>query len=390
MDVLEFLNSVDVREHLKKTGYRPSLLEAAYFIYNNKTKPMDEKFKAFNELLEETDDMILDEKAGWRWGREGIKNIVFMPATYGMSAHGLIKRYMSEQRQLWAFFLNKDPAFVYTCLIKRRIKYNIEDIREINCDNEEDFIFADYESAYEHCIARISEDEDGEYIGFTISKRPLARPIVKFPPRILAEHNRGGGIVSIEEEYVRYMEDVFPESIRSILKARDELDTEIDFFKKMWFDIPVPFKKGDIVVGNPYCWEPYHTPFVYIRSVPEYWREQRDKGHEWHEGYDSSDMNAGGWMVGYGNNKVEIYDDMRTDYLDLEYYRGRYEGYERLLPLVAEVVKNDLDLWQYERIKNEIIQESGGDSWVKTIAEYDKIISGIMEGTPTFEEDVNS
>ena len=62
MNPIDFINSKDVRAHLKKIGYKPGLLEAAYFIYHSYIKTLAEKEAAWKELIASTDDMILSKE----------------------------------------------------------------------------------------------------------------------------------------------------------------------------------------------------------------------------------------------------------------------------------------------------------------------------------------
>ena len=51
MDIFRFVNSKDVREHLKSIDYEFNSLEAAWLIYQCRDAAIDEKHKAWNELI---------------------------------------------------------------------------------------------------------------------------------------------------------------------------------------------------------------------------------------------------------------------------------------------------------------------------------------------------
>lgn len=51
MDIFRFVNSKDVREHLRDIGYEFNSLEAAWLIYQCRDAAIDEKHKAWNELI---------------------------------------------------------------------------------------------------------------------------------------------------------------------------------------------------------------------------------------------------------------------------------------------------------------------------------------------------
>ena len=52
MNILRFVNSKDIREHLRNIGYEFNSLEAAWLIYQCHDATIDEKHKAWNELIE--------------------------------------------------------------------------------------------------------------------------------------------------------------------------------------------------------------------------------------------------------------------------------------------------------------------------------------------------
>ena len=60
MDVLKFLSSRDMREHLKKINYKFSALEAAWLVWHSEFI-WDEKKKAFLEIMNEFEEKYLEE-----------------------------------------------------------------------------------------------------------------------------------------------------------------------------------------------------------------------------------------------------------------------------------------------------------------------------------------
>lgn len=62
MDILRFVNSKDIREHLRNIGYEFNSLEAAWLIYQCHDATIDEKHKAWNELIEKMPDCTVTER----------------------------------------------------------------------------------------------------------------------------------------------------------------------------------------------------------------------------------------------------------------------------------------------------------------------------------------
>ena len=67
MNILRFVNSKDIREHIRNIGYEFNSLEAAWLIYQCRDATIDEKHKAWNELIEK---IVVHEK---EIGEGGVK-----------------------------------------------------------------------------------------------------------------------------------------------------------------------------------------------------------------------------------------------------------------------------------------------------------------------------
>lgn len=51
MNILHFIDSRDIREHLEKIGYQFSTLEAACLVDHSRTAAMQERFDAWEEII---------------------------------------------------------------------------------------------------------------------------------------------------------------------------------------------------------------------------------------------------------------------------------------------------------------------------------------------------
>ena len=134
-----------------------------------------------------------------------------------------------------------------------------------------------------------------------------------------------------------------------------------EFFDELWFNFPVPFKRGDIVSlcsrYHPEDREPIVIDsiiFPFDCDEEEYIKKRRECG-------DTSDMNIWGyaadmeWVSGYRG----IYHEVWWNYMDAEYYRDELKGYNRVLKPVRNWLKGelgeelDLLLAGYHRIMQE-------------------------------------
>lgn len=62
MDILRFINSKDIREHLRSIRYEFNSLETAWLIYQSHDATIDEKHKAWNELIETMPDCPIEKR----------------------------------------------------------------------------------------------------------------------------------------------------------------------------------------------------------------------------------------------------------------------------------------------------------------------------------------
>ena len=62
MNILRFVNSKDIREHLRNIGYEFNSLEAAWLIYQFRDATIDEKHKAWNELIATMPDCPIEKR----------------------------------------------------------------------------------------------------------------------------------------------------------------------------------------------------------------------------------------------------------------------------------------------------------------------------------------
>ena len=60
--LLRFVNSKDIRNHLEAIDYQFNSLEAAWLIYKCRNAVIDEKHKAWRELIETMPDYAIPER----------------------------------------------------------------------------------------------------------------------------------------------------------------------------------------------------------------------------------------------------------------------------------------------------------------------------------------
>lgn len=312
MDILDFINSRDIRGHLRKIGYQLSPLEAAFVIRDSAGHTFEEKLAAFEWLIQNSKDFGPFER-----------NYCFHFETF----HDFLRRYIAFRRVCLQRFLDGDGA-VYSYSWSERNDW-IEDHRAFST-------FAD-------CLAAIRRDnEDGEAQGFLVRKTRLET----------AEHYDKNNI-----QDARLNSGYEITSLESV--PRDEEERMLaEALNWVWISLPTPFKRGDILQCMR-AWVPYEEhPFVLdaltIWDRKDYMLNGFAEGSEetvradqtvrrLRENGDSSDM--GGYCYYLTRDFGLIRDHTPTfNFLDLEYFRGELTGVHKGLRGVSQFLKGTVGM----------------------------------------------
>ena len=310
MDIFRFINSKDIREHIRSIGYEFNSLEAAWLIYQCHDATIDEKHKAWNELIETMPDCPIEKRL----------NTVAQD-----SLHAFLRQYIElEDRYLNEFCderhadtFNDDKPFVY------KIKYIYEDGTEYEWDT----VFSCLNALYESIM---KPEEDVTSIQCT--KMQIDR---------------------LDSRQIAYLNPSF-EFLR-LDPGRIDCDKEWDLFggvfDGLWFEFPTPFQKGDIV------WNPDQPegicagPFVITGVCLDDIKSDKTKENIRKDG-DSSDMCAGGFFL---NEDGSIYGECMSNYMDLEFYNKELTGSKRTLIALSNFLKDEIDPVLFARAYHQII-----------------------------------
>ena len=310
MDILRFINSKDIREHLRSIRYEFNSLETAWLIYQCHDATIDEKHKAWNELIETMPDCPIEKRL----------NTVAQD-----SLHAFLRQYIElEDRYLNEFCderhadtFNDDKPFVY------KIKYIYEDGTEYEWDTVFSCLNALYES--------IMEPEE-DVISIQCTKMQIDR---------------------LDSRQIAYLNPSF-EFLR-LDPGRIDCDKEWDLFggvfDGLWFEFPTPFQKGDIV-WNPdqpegFCAGPFVITGVCLDDI----ESDKTKENIRKDG-DSSDMCARGFFL---NEDGGIYGECMSNYMDLEFYNKELTGSKRTLIALSNFLKDEIDPALFARAYHQII-----------------------------------
>ena len=310
MDFLKFINSNAIRNYLKEISYKFSTAEAAFIVWQSNCHSMAEKHEAWQYII---DDLPDEEKiniaiapAYWESMKDDFKEF--------SGLHAYLKAYIAAEQGLAELALSDEENTVFS----------FETYYKGDCDTCEDNRLFTSTDELMRAINDETEDEWKDELKWIFIKKQW---------------------LGSEEKYIKLKltpdKTVF--EITNDKNVRTEFESDLyELFDCMWFKIPTPFKKGDIVYENlngDYIYKDKDMPFVLEKIC--YWDiddiEEAHKRHAW----GSMDMTACGYFV---NDNGEVYGEVMHNYLSLEYYNEELIGIHRTLKALSSFFKNDIDI----------------------------------------------
>ena len=327
MDILDYVNSRDIKGYLKKIGYECNPLEASWLVYQSRKHTLEEKMAAWNWIIENMDDCEVPERCN---------------CSYRPSLHEALREYMDMENCRIARFSEggTNVAYSYKYLFGQDSDWT-----------EGEHLY----SSSDICWACIEDDLEDNEIDNLVEVR-VTRDVI----------DNAGASVTIHYNNRKKIMDVF-----ALAYDDQEQDIENFFFNGMWFDFPVPFEKGDVVVRfdeDVYPGQRFEEgPFVLEGITPWFIAGLDEKGkRSYKEGRsgDETDMNAWGQ---FQDDDGRIYSEVMFNYMDLELYRGPFDRKRRLLKALSNYKKDkislDLLLTTYRKV---IIDEFAEDVMLKS------------------------
>lgn len=318
MNIYEFINSKAIRNHLKDINYELTPMEAAFVVWQSKTHTMKQKHEGFQYIIDNMPDCPIEQKP---WSAVELNWTI-----EHNTLHKMLKRFMEvEYEIIGAVKKDEDNAL-----------YSVRAVYE-DFDYEEDERFF---TSYEKCLKAANSLDDCEaypFYYYEITKRWTDDKKARYiSMKVLMD----GEILSVSDENCTFIKDF------RMLGA----------FEDMWFQFPVPFKKGDIVYNEKkgyVGYSPYGTePFVLEGVCYDMWTEKQVQSKK--ERGDLTDMTAYGY---FQNENGEVFYECMHDYFSLDYYPKKLEGKQRILTALSNHLKGkisvDLLMNAYHIILNE-------------------------------------
>ena len=329
MDYYKFINSKDIQAYLREIKYEFSTMEKAYVVWQSDHVTIKEKLDAFQYIIKNEEDCVVKKRYNLRHYR---------------SLKELIQKYMSLINHLIDEFYSKKGGFVYSA------EYTVEEDKDW-CDF--DFISQDYQTLKDYVVEELKEDH---VRGIRIKKTYF----------------------NVERKYLtlHFNKDLEIVDVDCGNMGLKESEWDIySSFQGMWFSIPTPFKKGDVLtfIRHPFQAKYDSNPFV-LRYICDWDYDKFKKDgfddngaierKSWNrilnihrKNGDDTDMYIAAYFLG----DDYFYPEVEANYLDVEYYRGKYEGNERIMHTLSLYIKGEIDLYGLQKAILVIKQQDGAN-----------------------------
>lgn len=309
IDFTKFANSNAVRNHLHQICYQPTALEAAWLVWQCETISLEEKYTAWQEIIDTLPDCPTDSRT------------MRLKTEYKESTHAFLRAYIALQKELTDAFYHADEPAVYQA--EYMILPKGERFWREYRSNKENF------PTLETTLTAIPKDE-GEVIHITIYKKNSTGNFLtaaKFLPddhRLAFIEARPGSMYA-----------------RNMGKDKWALYTGVlDYIAahSIQNNFPTPFHSGDILY-NPNMREGMFCGGVFIAMettpVP-------------------CNCNIGLFLY---DNQPDMISALSPRLMDCEYYPADAlsESY-RIFPLISKFLKRQnvaLDPWDFADLIND-------------------------------------
>lgn len=317
MDILRFVNSKDIRKHLARIGYEFNSLEAAWLIYQCRDVAIEEKQKAWRELIATMPDCPMpDRKHGPR----------------SMSLHEFLRRYIAVQNACMEQFREDNHGDMYAADKPYVYLFGFR-LKNGSRQDYNDAVCSSYSSLCEIIRRELKEYSNDDVVSIRCRKAQLDATAVEYEAVLTPELNM--------------ME------IRQWGLDHEDADIYYAVFDDLWFDFPTPFNRGDIV-WNPrrpegYCAGPFVVTGVCLDGI----ESERVKENIRQYG-DVTDMCARGY---FQDPDGGIYYEDMYNYMDLEFCDKVLIGTSRTLIPLSSYLKEKIDAGLLARAYHQIMTE---------------------------------
>ena len=284
MNIYDFVNSRDVREHWRNIGFVPNALESAWLVYQSNNHTIEEKHEAWRWIIANMPDC---EVTG--------KDI----ETPQKSLHKFLSRYMEIEDYLITHFFLPEAGAVYT--YRALWKSDLEKYDDGTEWHKVDSIFATFDETY----ADATEDNE------------LAPLFLEFEKKHLGAHGKSIRVRMTPDRQPVFLDEEF------VLDTEEESDLYYNVFFYLHFDFPTPFSKGDII-----C--PAKVKYKNPRA--------------WDATFAIGEKDENGTPTGYMAEDEYVYCERISSCMDFELLQGEPCRDQRMLLPISKYLRGEIDL----------------------------------------------
>ena len=312
-----YINSKDIRIHLLEMGYHFSPQEVAWLINQCDRLTLREKQEAWKSLMECSFDESIELK-----GEED----------YVKRLHRFLEKYINVQNTWLERFMNPDHA-VYTFLVHLTQPYESSVWKRSN---------GIYYSSYEKCLEALKMYAE------RYDEHCMKHAVIQITRNELDCSNDS---LSHKSDMSVYLDQTY-EIIRIFETCCcSEEQYIIDGFRRMLFDFPTPFKKGDVLYDRT-------RSLINFGSVPmvlESYQNCAEKGYDrdthcdmWVSGY-FQDINDGTVTRLYGPNYMN-YEFFPQEVLMMDIWKP--------IRVISRYIKGEIDLADMLEAYNGVLERN--------------------------------
>lgn len=293
MDILKFVNSKDIREHLRKLNYQFASLEAAWLVWQSKYTTLQEKHEAWEEIIRTMPNCEIEIR----------RNV----NSYS-NLHAFLKKLMEIENSVLES-IQQEEGMIYS--------YSVFDTTEWEDDCG---LYSDF---------KLCMKEAKNYIVAIAWFGDVDLSHARIDVKQLRLNDRGSINHLCSVEYNGYGE-VLRIAAYGSRGSDEEYERVYNTFQEMTFTFPIPFKKGDIVSNCIFLREPFVFDDLEFEDNIE------------------SDLKRDGSMDvivhGYFQNQStgEIFYGTEYTYMDMEYYEGDLQREKRVLKSLSNYLKGNI------------------------------------------------
>ena len=286
MNIYNFFVSPDIVSHCKKIGYRFDPLEMAIIVALSK-KTIKEKHEAWNEIISSYPDMPIHGSMNFK---------------ARVSLHGYLKEIISFEEDALKDFLMSDGK---------------EDYRFTAFWDDDEL--GKYDNCFQGCFTNTSfGDAWAEFSKYWLyANNKMIYVMFAKKKKMIDEDTKSLVYINCKGE---------------IYRVENSAYNSIDRLEQIFFHLPVPFEKGDVV-------EFYDGEIGVLDNIPHQNPRFSCEDYVSDKNVDGSDMLLKCYRI--NKNGRIVYDCYPGSCLHtLRYFRGELQGQERFLKYLSQFIKN--------------------------------------------------